>query len=46
MLMMSAQDFGYFLLGFFAGGFALILIKLVIQLHEADLLFKSKEAGG
>lgn len=41
---MTDLNFGYFILGYFTGGFTLILIKLVIQLHEADLLFKSKEA--
>jgi len=46
MIMMSAQDFGYFILGYATGGLTLILIKLVIQLHEADLLFKSKETEG
>lgn len=38
------EAFGYFVLGYFTGGITLVLAKLVIQLHEADLLFKSKEA--
>lgn len=46
MRLMTDVNFGYFILGYATGGLTLILIKLVIQLHEAKLLFKSKEAEG